>query len=437
MRGYTQKVTLIDGADWVVGRGTGPSWRTVTELRAAAAESELRRAAAWAKKVPALKPYATARSIAALLSAPPAARAALLLFPAMDLWLSYVPGILAGAREEGEGILHFIYFQSLAAAASVLGGRPQTLTVKLTGEARFHATGTRLSLRFPKECAGKEAVVTAAKGRLSGRCGADAGRTELLPALAEGMWVEQDDPLVLQPIVMHGLVRNDAKTQARFVSVLSAAMARLKEVEPGLFAEMTDFLRLIVPLDNPKDYGSVSSSYKNMRGALCLSHSEDQLLQEETLIHEFCHQKANLLTAADPLLKPGQGGQVLYSPLRPDARRLWGLLLGAHAFINVDRYLMKVLRREAFPEKARASIQANIARRLHHVDDMLRSVSLYADLTPVGERFQSRLWREHAVTLHEALSFPAAIMADGRKRWLEQREKKALAGTGIHIEVNP
>ena len=428
-------MTALDGADWVVGRGTGPSWRAVTALRADAAAAELARAEAWARKTTALAPYAAARSLGAVLGAAPAVRKGLLLFPAMDCWLSYVPACLSGARPPEEAFQHFVYFQSFAAAAAVLGGRSLRLKVKLSGDARFHATGTRLSLSFPKSCAGREAEVTAVRGGLAGRCGAAAGRLGRLPALAEGMWVEQDDPLVLQPVVMHGLIRNDAPRQARFVAVLSGAMTRLKEVDPALAAEMADFLRLIVPLDNPKNYGSVSSSYRNMRGALCLSHSDDMMLQEETLIHEFCHQKANLLSAADPLLKPGQGGQVVYSPLRPDARRLWGLLLGAHAFINVNRYLLKVLRREAFGAREQSSIQQNIARRLFHVDDMLRAVSLYADLTPVGERFQSRMWREHAVTLHEALGFPKAVMAEGRTRWLAHRDKKALAGTAFFSEA--
>lgn len=421
----------LDAADWVVGAGTGPAWRAVTELRSEEAARELSRAADWARGVAALGPYATPRSAAAVLAAPAAARKALLLFPAMDFWLSCVPACLSGARPADEVLRHFAYLQSFAAAAAVLGGRPARLTVRLTPEARFHATGTRLSLSFPKSCAGAEAVVTASRGRLAGRCKTAVGRPALLPALAEGMWVEQDDPLVLSPVVMHGLVRNDARAQARFVAVLTAAMARLQEVDPGLFAEMTDFLRLIVPLANPKNYGSVSSSYRNMRGALCLSHSEDTLLQEETLIHEFCHQKANLLSAADPLLRPGQGGQVVYSPLRPDARRLWGLLLGAHAFVNVNRYLLKVLRREAFPAPRRASVQKNIARRLFHVDDMLRSVTLYGRLTGPGLRFLERLWKEHGLTLHDALDIPPALMEEGRSAWREHRAQKALGETGV------
>ena len=208
-------------------------------------------------------------------------------------------------------------------------------------------------------------------------------------------------------------------------------MARIRAVDPPFFDEMEDGLRLMIPLDNPKDYGSVSSSYRNLRGALCLSHSDDSLLQEETLIHEFCHQKVNMLFAADPLLKPGQGGQVVYSPLRPDARRLGGLLLGAHAFINVNRYLLRVLRREAFPPRVRAAVQRNLARRLFHVEDTLKTVSMYAEFTPAGARFQARMWREHALTLHDALDVPPALMEEGRVRWREHRAEKALAETGF------
>lgn len=425
----------IDGADWVVGGGLGASWTAVKAVRARAAAEELGRAASWAQGVGPLAARGIPPSMRAVLEAPEPVRTALLLFPAMDCWLSYAPSFTAGARAPEEAEVHFAYFQSFAAAAALLGGGTLSLKVLLSKDARFHATGSRHFLSFPASCAGREALVTVRRGRLAGRCGAHAGRPGLLPELAAGMWVEQDDPLVLQPVVMHGLVRNDAKAQARFAAVLTRAMARMEAVDPGLTAEMRDFLRLIVPLDNPKDYGSVSSSYKNLRGALCLSHSDDALLQEETLIHEFCHQKANLLTAADPLLKPGQGGQVVYSPLRPDARRLWGLLLGAHAFINVNRYLLRVLRREDFSKRDRLSVQGNIARRLWHVDDMLRTVSLYADLTPVGERFQGRMWREHALTLHDALGFPAAALEEGRARWLEHRGEKGLSNTGFYAEA--
>ncbi|MBI3297822.1 MAG: hypothetical protein HYZ75_06650 [Elusimicrobia bacterium] len=425
----------LDGADWVVGRGVEGPWRTLTALRAAAAAGELRAALAWLRrKRPAgLGGWELERSMAELLAAPAAVRDPLLLFPAFDCWLSLTAGFVAGARPPEEAAVHFSYFQSFAAAAALLTRRRRSLRVRLSAEGRFHATGTREYAELPRAAAGAEAECRTAGGRLEVRWGRAAGHRRLLPALTPELWVERRDPLVLQPVTMHGLARWGASAEARFCAVLAKALARLRAVDRPLFDELSDFLRLIVPLDNPKSYGSVSSSYRNLRGALCLSHSDDGLLQEETLIHEFCHLKVNLLFAADPLLKPGQGGQLLYSPLRSDARRLGGLLLGAHAFINVNRYILRVLRREAFTARARASVQTNVARRLFHVDDMLRTVSLYADLTPVGERFQARMWREHALTLHDALDIPAALMEEGRRRWREHRAKHALGETGVFV----
>ena len=427
----------IDGADWVVGRGVGPYWKTVTDIRTAAAAAELRAARVWvgADGPAALKAWEVERSLDAVLGLAEDQRAALLLFPAMDCWLSLTPGFLAGARTPEEAELHFSFFNSFAAAAAALSGASRSFPVRLSKDARFHATGTRQWFEFPAAAAGARAECRAKGGRLEVLWGKVKGKPRLLPALSAGTWVEQRDPLALQPVVMHGLGKTTAREEARFAAVLTGAMDRIRAVDRPLFDEMQAFLRLIVPLENPKSYGSVSSSYRNLRGALCLSHSDDSLLQEETLIHEFCHQKVNLLLAADPLIKPGQGGQVVYSPLRPDARRLAGLLLGAHAFINVNRYLLRVLRREAFPARVRTQVQQNIARRIFHVEDMLRTVSMYADLTPAGERFQTRMWREHALIIHDGLDIPAANIEEGRKRWREHRAQKALGETGLYAEA--
>ncbi|MDE2290755.1 MAG: hypothetical protein KGL53_01625, partial [Elusimicrobia bacterium] len=376
--------------------------------------------------------YGLAASFRDVLGAPEPVRRALALYPAFDCWLWSAGPCVSGERPAAEAETLLSYFQSFAAACAALSGTRRTLRVRLTPEARFHATGTDEAFELPRAAAGQDAVCEAAGGRLSLRWGKVPGRRVRLAALAEGMWVEPRDPLVLQPVVMHGLARFSAAAERRFTSVLRGAMDRIRAVDAPLHEEMRAFLRVIVPLDNPKSYGSVSSSYRNLRGALCLSHSDDSLLQEETLIHEFCHQKVNLLLAADPLLEPGQGAQVVYSPLRPDARRLAGLLLGAHAFINVDRYLLRVLRRERFPRKVADSVRTNVARRLCHVDDMLRTVSMYARLTPAGADFLTSMWRAHGLTLHDALDIPEALMEAGRKRWREHRLEKALGETGFY-----
>jgi HEXXH motif-containing protein len=188
----------------------------------------------------------------------------------------------------------------------------------------------------------------------------------------------------------------------------------------------------LIPLENSQTYGSVSSSYMDLKGAIALSHSEDPLLQAETLIHEFCHQKMNQLLIADPILLPGQSGQVFYSPWRPDARRLRGLLLGAHAFLKVGRYLARSLAREARPEADEIEIMVNVARRVHQVDAAMNALTGYGSFTEFGRRFVLGMWRELTLLKHAVMWFPPALLAEQRAACEEHRRRFALFDTGFY-----
>ncbi len=73
-----------------------------------------------------------------------------------------------------------------------------------------------------------------------------------------------------------------------------------------------------------------SASYLQAPGSVYLTLHPDPMTLAEAIIHEFQHNKLNLLLDADPLL---HGDEARYpSPLRPDARPLRGVLLAVHAF---------------------------------------------------------------------------------------------------------
>jgi uncharacterized protein len=252
------------------------------------------------------------------------------------------------------------------------------------------------------------------------------------PRLACGMVVEDRAWLLMHGVSMHGLAKLSSPEKARFIAVLDRAMEDLAESEPAFYEEIVDLVHVLVPLENPMSFGSVSSSYVNIRGMICLSHAEQPLLQAETIIHEFCHGKMNQLLHADPLLLPGQSGQVFYSPWRKDARRLRGLLLGAHAFLNVARYLLKSLGRAGLSKKESVDVMLNAASRLFQVQDSLRTLSFYADLTPFGDRFLLGMWRELGLLFHAAQWFPARLMAEARDQALRHRRKNAMFETGFH-----
>ena len=415
----------LDEGRWVLGGGAGTQWRAVRALRAKQALSELKALGAAARKGPAsLKHYALDNAVSYLASGPDS----LLLFPALDCWLSVGQSFKTGERPAAEWELHFPFLQNFAAAKAVLSGETKSFPVRVDPNARVHLSGTHLYFEFPKAMAGKDALVEVSGGAVR----AKGGTPKELTPITESLWVDYRDPLILQPVKVHGVLLPSAEKEARFASVLSSAMGLIERFDAPLHQEISDFLRIIVPLDNPGGMGSVSSSYRDLRGAFCLSHTEDVLLQAETIVHEFCHQKLNLLFAVDPLLLPGQGGEIVYSPLRPDPRRLGGMLLGAHAFIGVGWFLIRALKEMSFSKQDRESVERNAAKRLFHTELMLRTLSGYGRLTEFGARFTLRMWRELMLQYHEMLGFDPKAVAAARKSVGEHEGAFRLGDTGFH-----
>ena len=66
------------------------------------------------------------------------------------------------------------------------------------------------------------------------------------------------------------------------------------------------------------------------------------------------------------------------------------------------------------------------------IEDALRTVGLYADLTEFGARFTNRLWREAGTVRQGMLWFPPRLLEEARLQHAEHRGKFALQGTGLH-----
>lgn len=418
---------------WTLSDGPASEWRGVLGLRVRSSLERLKAVRALLRRgAPAsLRPYRLPEALSEFLAAPAAARDALALFPGMDCWLSISDTFLKGSRPAREWEVHFPFFKCFEAALAAATGRSRRLAVRLDPEGRFHVTGTPEYFEFGRGAAGKPAEVRVEGGKVRAALDGRPGRRRAKPLITPTLWVETRDPLILQPMQVQPPCGPDDALEARYARVLARAMEGIRRLDAPLHAQMGGFLRVLVPLLNPKDYGSVSSSYQNLRGAFGLSHTEDVLLQEETLVHEFCHQKLNLVSEVDPLLEPGQSGQVFYSPLRPDPRRLRGLFLGAHAFLNVNRYLLRALARRRLSAAERDSARRNVVKRLFHVEDMLRTVCGYADLTGFGRRCALLMWREHMLHHHAVLSFPKGALAEAAAEHAADRGRNALYFTGF------
>lgn len=371
--------------------------------------------------------------------------------PSFDYWLFLWEKHFSQSCDEENWELQFGLFQGFAAQLAISSGDRGRFDLKLDPDAHFHFYGGSAVLKFPKTLALKRARLELGADYVSvrdaeglharfpreffmGSRRAQSGRVELdfsrriIPSLS----VESCGFLITHGVAMHGLARLSEKQEKDFAFVLGTALAHIQERDAALYAEMTDLLRVLTPLANPSIHGSVSSSYVNMRGTICLSHSKDALLQAETLIHEFCHQKMNQLLLVDPILLPGQGGQVFYSPWRPDARRLRGLILGAHAFLNVANYLIKSLRREDYEYRDRISIMCNVARRLFEVEQAVSSACTYGRFTDFGQRFILDIWGKLGELFHAVQWFPPALIREAKTAARKHRRDYALPLTGIH-----
>jgi len=171
------------------------------------------------------------------------------------------------------------------------------------------------------------------------------------------------------------------RSEEEWVGALEQSFALVERFLPGEFAEMETMLHQVIPVG----YDAVrhlSASYREAVGTVYLTLHPSVMIMTEAVIHEFQHNKFNvsaysadyLTNAFHPLYK---------SPVRPDPRPLWGILLAVHAFLPVAE-LYRRMRDGGHPLAATPDFD----RRLSEIDlknhegmEMLRA---HAELTQAG-----------------------------------------------------
>lgn len=252
--------------------------------------------------------------------------------------------------------------------------------------------------------------------------------SEIIP----GIYAENKNWLLTSHVMDHNAVKLGKDGEDKFISTLRSALTDVKKKDPLLWLEMRELLRVLVPLVSPSPDISVSSSYSRLPGAVALSHSDDAVLQAETLIHEYCHQKLNLLAPIDSLLLPGQSGKIFYSPWRDDPRHLRGILYGVHAFLNVVRYFRKRFDDDIEPQGKRRHLAGSTARRVFQMQDALQTLSYYGSFTEFGRRFLLGCWKELGILRQGIESYPSGILEEQKRYCANHRKAYALPGLGLH-----
>ncbi len=244
--------------------------------------------------------------------------------PAADGLLAAVPSLLAGLAERrllaDSGLRRGVFWgapiSSLlcpAAGAAWEAQTPAAGALFLDGEVDMGAAGAL---------------------RLEG----EPGERRFWP-LAGGGWLAGADNNPLRAVEAHpdkagSLLDMGGRAPEAWARQIDAARALVAEVLPELAAEHRAMLACVVPVG---DHGerSLSASYRECVGQVYVSHLGSVLGLAESLIHETQHNFLNLLSLIEPvLLNPPDA---LYaSPVRPDPRPIWGVLLAVHAFVPVE-----------------------------------------------------------------------------------------------------
>lgn len=120
---------------------------------------------------------------------------------------------------------------------------------------------------------------------------------------------------------------------SEWLEALRAALEVIADTMPALRAEMDVVVQQLVPVGWDAER-HLSASFKEAIGTIYLTLHPQRMTMVEALIHEFQHNKVNALAHLDPVLE--NAFWPLYaSPVRPDPRPLWGVLLAVHAFLPV------------------------------------------------------------------------------------------------------
>lgn len=190
------------------------------------------------------------------------------------------------------------------------------------------------------------------------------------------------------------------KTLDEWLAAFREAIELVRIGVPGWYDEFRHSLRRIVPVGYlPERH--LSASYREAPGLAYLTLCDTPITIAEAIIHETQHSKVNLLSWMDPVVHNGMTTWT-QSPVRPDLRPLWGVLLAVHAFVPVaamyDRLVEldhPVSRTERFARR-RAEILAGNHRGMVSVVEK-------SDASELG----GRMIREMN-TLHELLRERAA-----------------------------
>ena len=133
--------------------------------------------------------------------------------------------------------------------------------------------------------------------------------------------------------------------KTKWIDVLIEAFNMINDTSPELFNEMRLLISVIIPLKADKSvHPSFSFSARNRFGVIFLTFDCQPRVMADTLVHEFYHNRLNLLLEYDKILENADSDEY-YSPWRKIPRPLWGILHGCFANYGIAKFWQGYLKK--------------------------------------------------------------------------------------------
>lgn len=138
----------------------------------------------------------------------------------------------------------------------------------------------------------------------------------------------------------------------------------------------------------------------------------------EALIHESSHNKLNIILHFDQVIT-NDAQEQYYSPYRPDARHLYGVLLGLHAFVPVIYILLKTYAKNIVPLDERWLRKIT----LYYIKNKItyKVLKKYGTFTPLGQEILDEMYEVMCFTdkIFATLRVSHSIISDAKKKQVE------------------
>ncbi len=185
------------------------------------------------------------------------------------------------------------------------------------------------------------------------------------------------------------------KSKEEWKALFSESFSILKSVSPGFMSEVNTLLRKVIAFGvSHKVHNSWSNNH--IIGHILMSYptwmSNPEFAILEAILHEYNHNKINLIMKTDPLILNDRR-RLYYSPYRPDARHIPWIYLGIHALAWAFWVILHaqvkwiIVLWDVWLEKAILYVLKNWLS--------LQILDKYAVLTPLGKEILEEMRQVH------------------------------------------